>query len=455
MRKHKGIILTAAICCTLGLVMPVCAQEATQTTVTTTQEAGGTTTGTENQNTEGGSQTTGTEGTATGTENQTTTEANQNKTPLLDASGQEVDPAKVVKEFKGVPIIVLDDQGRYVIHPSGNTTQDSIKMEEVLSTDEVKTFVIPSGMTLYISQVIGIGDNTTILAEGATIVQIANGKGVLTHAVDGGNYNAIKNVNIIGGTWTNKNNSKACTMMRFAHGSNITIQNATIDTNYKGHGLELIACKDVLVDGCTIVAKNEKTKSSKIREEAVQIDVASPKTAPGIVNETHNKSYVAGQTCRNITIQNSTVAGSRGICANFTHDAKYMNRPHYNIKIDNCTVTGYTAEAIALFNTLGSTVTNNQVKTFSKDKKNSYSVGIHMIFMKKIKDATKYKDVITGNTAYGNYAAIEVATKTKDMKRGPVTIQNNQTFCKQGKERCIRTFYCKKVKESKNKKKKW
>lgn len=345
-----------------------------------------------------------------------------------------------------------DSENTLVYDPENPMT--SYQLQGFLSTNKEKTFIIPSGTTLYVTQVIDIGDNTTIIADGATICQTADGKGVLKHIVDGGKYNSIKNITIIGGTWKNQKNTSGCTMFRFAHGKNLKFQNVDIRSNYQGHGLELIACKNVIVENCTIIAENEKTKSFSVHEEALQIDVASPLTSPGILREGGKKSYVAGQTCQNITVKDCTISGARGICANFTHNEQYMNRIHKNITITGCTVTAYTAEAITLFNTVNCTVKNNTVKTYSKDKANSYSCGIHLLFMKKLKNVTKYKDIISGNKVYGNYAGIEVSSKLRST-RGPVTITNNTVYCKQGKDRCIRAFFCKKTTTSKNKIKKW
>lgn len=81
-------------------------------------------------------------------------------------------------------------------------------------------------------------------------------------------------------------------MMRFAHGKNLTFDGVNIDTNYQGHGLELIACKDCVVKNCKILAKNNKTKNKMSVEEALQIDIATPLTAPGILREGGKQSYV-------------------------------------------------------------------------------------------------------------------------------------------------------------------
>lgn len=360
-------------------------------------------------------------------------------------------------EWKGYTLATYDDQGRMVYHSTGSAYYDSRGIEYLLNNDKKKTLIIPEGTTITIDQVVDIGNNTTIIATGATIIQQSNGKGALKHIVDGGNYNAIKNVTIIGGKWKNKVNSKACTMLRFAHGSNLKFQGVNIETNYKGHGLELIACKDVLVDKCKIVATNNKTKGKNIREEALQIDIATPKTAPGVLKESGKKAYVKGQTCKNITVTNCTVKSSRGICVSFPgkeQNTGLINKFHRNITIKGCNVIGTNAEAISMFNAVGCTVENNVAKTYCKLKKQPYSDAIHLILMGKNKISTKYTNKIANNVAYGNYYGIEVTSK-RGCKYGKTTVSKNKIYSKQGKKRCLSVKYCKKAVTKSNKMAKW
>ena len=77
-------------------------------------------------------------------------------------------------------------------------------------------------------------------------------------------------------------------------------------------------------------------------------------------NETGNEKLVKGQTCSNITIKDCEISGGRGVCANYaSKENKYLGKFHDKIIIENCKITGETAEGVALFNTLNSTVKNN------------------------------------------------------------------------------------------------
>ena len=153
-------------------------------------------------------------------------------------------------------------------------------------------------------------------------------------------------------------------MMRISYASNISINNATVYTNYKGHGIELISCSNVVVNNCTLKAQGKCSKTCV--EEQLQIDLSSPTTAPGLYRL--SKKLCNGTPCKNITVKNCTIQGARGICANFAGagtESKYRKARNYhsNITIENCNVTGISAEAIALFNTKSATVKNCRITT--------------------------------------------------------------------------------------------
>ncbi len=301
----------------------------------------------------------------------------------------------------------------------------------------------------------GSGDDTTILATGATIVQTKSGAGVIANDVDGYHYDAVKNVTIDGGTWKCKHTSKSCSMMRFAHGYNIKLKNVTVQCNYQGHGVELIACKKVTVDGCNLQAVNNSTKSKTSQEEMLQIDLATPRTAPGVYKETKNKKYVNGQTCHNIKILNSTISGSRGVCANFAaHESKFKNKYHTNITISGCTITGNSAEAVALFNAVGVTLQNNTIKTKSTRTSTAYANGITMILQGKYSKSAKYKTIIQNNKVYGGNKGISIASKSSS-RYGVTKIKKNKVYVKKHKKNGISVSSCKKVKNKSNKISKW
>lgn len=114
----------------------------------------------------------------------------------------------------------------------------------------------------------------------------------------------LKILQLTAGIWKNSSSSGlAGTMMRISYASNISINNATVYTNYKGHGIELISCSNVVVNNCTLKAQGKCSKTCV--EEQLQIDLSSPTTAPGLYRL--SKKLCNGTPCKNITVKNCTI----------------------------------------------------------------------------------------------------------------------------------------------------
>ncbi len=302
--------------------------------------------------------------------------------------------------------------------------------------DQKKTIVIPAGSDVKINYAIKIGDNTTIKADGATIVQTDSKKGMMSNDVNALNYNSLKNVKIIGGTWkTASSAGLKGTMFKFAHAQNILFDGCDISSNYSGHSIELIACKNATVQNCVINGVGSASKTCL--EEQVQIDIATPKTAPGIVQ--YGAKYVKGQTCKNIKILNNTIKGARGVCANYaSKESKFKSKFHSNITVSGNTITGVRSEALALFNTTSATVTNNKIYSKGSRTSSAYTVGLHCaLFGKAPKSIKKAKITISGNTVKGGRQAVQVYSHTSS-KYGKVSITKNKLYCKKGKKNALK-----------------
>lgn len=359
--------------------------------------------------------------------------------------------------WKKATIGVYDEAGRIVFQPYTRSIDgvsaahlNANALNRLLSGNKQKTVVIPSGTTVSIDYTVRIGSNTTLIADGATIIQKVDNCGTLSNALTKTGYKSVQNVRIQGGTWKNAVNKKGVTAMRFAHGSNIVIDGATVITNYGGHAVELIAMKNVTVQNCVLKAEGKKNKKSV--EEALQIDVATPKTAPGVYKE-GGKKFTNGATCSNIKVLNNTIVGSRGVCANYaSKEAKYKNKFHDKITIVGNKITGQSAEGLALFNTLNCTVKNNVIVTKSTRKSESYSVGMRVTAMGKSSKAKKAKIVIQGNTIKGAKSGLAI-TSQAGSKYKQATVKGNKISAKSGKKNAlaIEKKAVKKVVNSKNK----
>lgn len=343
----------------------------------------------------------------------------------------------------------------YNFVPIGNAADNRRALNLLMEGNEKK--VININNNIHIDTYLRPGNNTTINAGKHTIT---SDKGVIINDPTAASYTNFKNLTINGGIWKNSSSSGlAGTIMRISYASNISINNATVYTNYKGHGIELISCSNVVVNNCTLKAQGKCSKTCV--EEQLQIDLSSPTTAPGLYRL--SKKLCNGTPCKNITVKNCTIQGARGICANFAgagNEAKYRKARNYhsNITIENCNVTGISAEAIALFNTKSATVKNCRITTKTPKSRNSYSVGLAVAYQKGSapKATTKTKNVIslTNNTVKGGQQGIFVRSNAS-KKLGTVIVSGNTVSAKKGKKNAIKVLSAKKVKIAKNKTKKW
>lgn len=335
--------------------------------------------------------------------------------------------------------------------PSSDAAENGRALTSLLADDSKRTIVFPKSGKIQIDRVLWVGDNKTIIANDCTIIQTKSASPLILNTVDKTAYKSTRNVRIVGGTWKTVGNN-ANVAFRFAHSSNISLEGCTIPTNYQAHGIELIACKNVTVKNCTVLANGKASDTSL--EEAIQIDVASPATAPSCASA--GAKYANGQTCENITVKNCTIRGSRGICCNFTDtsDKKYINKFHKNIKIIGNTITGTSSQAVALHNTVGFTVKNNKITTKNNRYTLSYSDGLSIAMFGSFADSAKYKNSIINNTIKGGRHCIYMSSST-GSRFGATTVKSNQLYCKKGTDNAIKIEKCTKLVSSKNGKHQW
>ena len=332
-----------------------------------------------------------------------------------------------------------------VVQPSGEKYGDDYAIEEELRENGTATLV--KGKTYYISSWMSLDSNQTLNATGATLV--CDGACTRTFGYKTG-YNSAKNVKIIGGKWISTiKGGYTQTSFSFSHANNITLKNMEIlCTNAEGHAIEFVSCKDCIVSGCRIIAQGKSKKNSV--EEMVQIDLATPRTAPFLT-----KKYQNGLACKNISIIGNTITGNRAVCTNYAaSEKKYKKKYHSNIVIKNNVLTGKTSEALAMFNTISATVSGNTIKTKSSRTGTAYSIGCHFALFGNIKKASSGKIVVKNNKIYGGRQAFQIYSHT-GSRYGSLKLTGNKLYCKKGAGNAIKIGGVKKVKQSKNKTKKW
>lgn len=341
------------------------------------------------------------------------------------AAEEPAAPRYIYASYKSSRIIgQYQDDGSILFIKQEDAHANANALKELIADNEKKTIVLPKE-TVKIDQTLVVGSNTTIVATGATVYETKD-KAILLED------RPVSNVKIKGGKWltdtVEKGNLYENTNIRFLHASNITIDNIRVNTSYIGHALEFIACKNCTVTNSKFIAVGKKKANSN--EEAVQIDVAASDTAPSALRKLGNE-YIQGQTCKNITVKNCVISGSRGICTNRSESdgKKWQYNHHSDITIENCKITGVTSEAVALHNALNVTVKN--CKVYSKDKrlKTTYSIGINVASFGNCPKRAKSTVLITGNTVNAGRQGIYVGVYKSTQKFKSVTIKNNKKVC--------------------------
>lgn len=339
-----------------------------------------------------------------------------------------------------------------VVPASGDKTGKEDYRNMMAALEDDGDLILEEGSTYYIKATLWVRSNQSITATGATIISKS---GAFRNKPTKTNYQSIQNFSVVGGTWKNaeKDGFKK-SMIQFSHSKNIIMKDMTVYCNNAGHAVELVACKNVTIDNCNLKGIGKCSKTCV--EEQLQIDIATPITAPTVGN--YNQKFVKGQTCQDITVTNCTITGGRGVCANYaSKEKKYQTKFHKNIVLKNNKITGISSEGVALFNVIGATVENNTIISKSKRTNTAYSVGCHIaIFGKAPKTIDKAVYQVNGNIIKGGREGFYVYSHSSS-KFGKVIAKNNKCYAKAGKkdaldvtERCV-----KKISLSNNKTYKW
>lgn len=319
-----------------------------------------------------------------------------------------------------------------VVEANGSTDAYNIQKE----LNETGRVILEKGGTYRLYDSLVLRSNMSIEAEGATIICE---KPIAFNIPEKTDYKAAADISINGGTWKSEAEGYYASSFKFTHASNIKLTNMKIRAaNLSGHSIELVACKNVVIDNCDIAGLGS---SDSLTEEAVQLDIASSVTAPflqgvpfrtDLADKLYNK---AG--CKNITIKNSRIVGNRGVAANHTkNDGDAINSIHENITLTGNNITGLKGEGVVLFNAKSAIVKNNKIRSLRKGKSDAYTVGLHITTFSNDKALKKAVFKITGNTIYGGRQAVMVYSHS-GIKFGKAIIEKNELFCKAGKEFAI------------------
>ena len=261
---------------------------------------------------------------------------------------------------------------------------------------------IPEG-NYTISSRLRMFSNTTLDATGATInysseAEASSNLIMAGYSADNknasfGGYNGYSNITVVGGTWISPLYNKG-TIIRFAHGKNITISDVTLSGGGCAHQMEVCAINGFTVIGCTF--ENLKAFVNRAdKQEALQLDIPC---SPDVFKEV----YDDGTVMKNVLVSGCTFKNvPRGVG---THTA-LLGAYHENIVITNNTFIDVGEEAIIGLNYYNSQITNNTIincgggilfQYFKANLNSVYASVTDGSYVKSVRHDAK--TVISGNT---------------------------------------------------------
>ncbi|MDO5334686.1 MAG: hypothetical protein Q4F23_01215 [Coriobacteriia bacterium] len=209
------------------------------------------------------------------------------------------------------------DSSSYTVYPSGDKSgrTDFKALHLVMNkcttwgqrwdhrNKKITVRLVP-GKTYYINQTLKLYNNITFIGTGATLRQVANGKGVFINALYKSSSDNVGSVRKIGGykrghnfvikggkyvttgkpgsTSRSKNGWRfGYSTFLFMHCNKIRIKDVTITNNYNGHSIELAGCANTRIERCTF----NGTYRGDSTNEVIQLDTTknsscSPQGAP-------------------------------------------------------------------------------------------------------------------------------------------------------------------------------
>ncbi len=244
-----------------------------------------------------------------------------------------------------------------------------------------------------------VWSNTEVYFNGATIVHKNNSSTMLRmgneyewEEANGGKgytgYTGGQHIKLVGGTMDGGAKGEAC--VRFGHMKDITLQNMVFTNCKNSHFVELGACSDILIDGCTF-SNYKGDLASHSNSEALQFDA----TVGDGGERYHFGGYPERQDdtpCKNVTVKNCVFKNlQRGMGTHAGSANTYFDNMRFvNNKFTN--ITGYAIICTAYTNAViaNNTITNCAAGIFFRALEGShgnfYAAQTHSSKRTKVKD---------------------------------------------------------------------
>jgi hypothetical protein len=177
------------------------------------------------------------------------------------------------KDFAMTLYLVLDDAWvRYLEDPS-QYFRVIVPPGTYFINPDTKSIRLGSNVTLELNRVNIICDEDDVIIQ--TKTRPSNKRDGIYAEEGVGGYDDYQNIKIVGGTIDLNSNSRV--PIRFAHVTGLTLENLTVKNSAATHMVEIAACRDVYVTGCTFM-DSIKEDPENMPLEAFQIDAANRET---------------------------------------------------------------------------------------------------------------------------------------------------------------------------------
>ncbi len=327
--------------------------------------------------------------------------------------------------------IKMEEGDRFV-----SVVKDAIEYANTVSTaSQIYTVKIPAG-TYDLDGTIHVYGNIKLDLTGVTInYTITEGNmlmlGDVTVNTDKkimGGYGTYANITVIGGLWKgNKDNTSS--LVRMAHGKNITFDGCVFDGGGCAHQMEIASINGFYVKNCTF--KNMPGNGTDEKQEALQLDVPCSEYVFG-------GTVLDGTPMKNVEVTGCTFSNvPRGVG---TH-SMLVGYYHDNVKITDNIFENVAGECVIALNFINCTISGNKInncgagilfQTFKKDVKAVYNTiynGDKKVSKELVRDTNSVitDNIITIVESDGDDEAVGIKVYGFDLKKNTAATGKGST----------------------------
>ncbi len=224
--------------------------------------------------------------------------------------------------------------------PAAAINAKILEVKDIANADNPYTLILPSGGSYGLKAPIKLYSNMILDLNGSTIKMFDSDNeeapyhNMIRFGEDGNSVTGydFKNITVKNGTVDG--NEKGATLLKMAHGTNITLTGLTVTNTKDFHLSEFAAIDGLTIDNCTF-SKQSINEAEETTYEAIQLDVLAP---------AHFETYEPeALPMKNVTINGCTFNNVPRAIGSHT---AILNAPFENIKITNNTISGCSSAAI-------------------------------------------------------------------------------------------------------------